>query len=73
MKIIVGDVEKGSIELKVEDERILLTGNWKGRVSKSKKGNFNMFWCKKEEFDSLIQKYMDGDESVEDGRDSPPF
>lgn len=72
IKVIDG---KAGIEITQEGDRIFIKGLWNNYTSKSKKGNLNMFWSSKELFDKAIQKYLNGDESVEIGKhdDFAPF
>ena len=54
----VGSDEGEAISLKVEEDRVFISGQWKGRTSKSKKGNWNIAWFRKNLWDQLVKKYM---------------
>lgn len=69
----VGSDEGEGIELKVENDRIFISGQWKGRTSKSKKGNWNIAWFSKGLWDELIKKYLGQDEGRELGDEEVPF
>jgi hypothetical protein len=61
-KIKVGSDDGEGIEFEVSDDRIFVKGTWKGRTSKSKKGNFNMSWHSRELFDKTVRKYLGEEE-----------
>lgn len=61
-EIKVGNDTGEGIKLLENEGRILLSGLWKGRTGKSKKGNWNIFWGSKELFDELIKKYQESEE-----------
>lgn len=56
-KIKVGKDDGEGIELTTDGNRVFLSGQWKGRTSKSKKGNWNISWHSKVLFDELVAKY----------------
>ena len=73
-KIKVGNDNGEGIELTIDDKRIFIAGQWKGRTSKSKKGNWNIAWFSKELFDKLIAEYEESsidDDIPKDKPDSP--
>lgn len=57
-KIKVGNDNGEGIELTINENRIFIAGQWKGRTSKSKKGNWNMAWFSRTLFDELIAEYQ---------------
>ena len=64
----VGTDEGEGINLKIEEKRVFISGKWKGRTSKSKKGNWNIAWFSKKLWDQLVNKYLDQDNSEENIR-----
>jgi hypothetical protein len=69
--IKVGSDEGEGLELKESDDgrSLFLSGTWKGRTSKSKKGNWNMAWFKKDMFDKLIEVYQNGGSTDDKGEE----
>lgn len=61
-KVVVKVGEKGMIFLQFF---------WKGRPSKSQKGNLNMAWCSEMMFNKIIKAYQDGGEGDTQGEEEP--
>ena len=64
--IKLGNDQAEGIQIEVSDNRVFITGTWKGRTSKSKKGHWNMSWHSKELFDEAIKKYKEGNQKEEE-------
>lgn len=63
--------EQGDSAIEIQDsddgKMVWIKGLWKGRLSKSKKGNWNQSWHDSNMFRNAIEKYLKGG-----GKSNPP-
>jgi len=53
-----GKEDEEQIEFTISEDRIFIKGLWKGKTSKSKKGNLNMSWHHRAVFDEAVNAYL---------------